>query len=857
MYKLICFILLIVLCWTSFAQSSQISITSDSIGLKEVITLIEQQTGTHFSYNSQDLPTRSFQFAIHEASMDAVLKEILQPFFLSAEQVKDNFYLIKKINQVYIQTYDAENTPLPFSTIEIQNTSSGTITNQDGLIRLTLSDPYRSSLKVSFVGYQSQVVDLSSVGYQDTIKIYLNPSVRELSEVVIEYLNKGIATNADASKISINPQEMQILPGLAEQDVLLSAQLLPGIQSNDESASGIQVRGASRDQTFYYWNNIPIYNPAHYFGNVSTFIPASVSSLDIYKSYVPVQYGGAASGLFLAKSRKPDIQFMTGANLNMTHADVFVGSQLPKSLGQLMIAARRSYNDLLVTPTFDAMTSKIFDGSTTALYQTQLNDGFDYNSHISFADYNAAWDIDFTPKDHFQLSYLYSNGRLDFNSQDQEEIGETNQLNNTRNKGFGSSWKHLWTSNSTITLEFARTNYEQEYTNVISESFNNYQYSETRQNDLINNELRITQAFHINEKHYLDIGFQQNWYSTRLKTYSEDMIENETEVFENEQLANASVTSFFSEWSGVIGEKWKTSFGQRVSALSNDQKFYFAPQAKLSYQLTNNLLLKTSAGIYHQFLTGADETDFTLSNTPEQFWMLGDTEERFSMIQNKQINLGGVFSNRIWLIDMEMYSKLVTGLDARKISLLLDPYFNGDEQIYGLDLLIKRQWKNWNTWVSYTYQHSSSEIRETDLKEISSQYNIPHWLQLATTYEKHSWELSLGYTIRSGRPYTKAIAIEELQSDEGTTYLELVYDQVNSNRLPVYNRLDLSCWYHFINRSNKLRADIGFSLLNLTNYKNIFDRRYTISDDENNPEIIENDYLLYGITPNLSLRIKI
>ena len=91
-----------------------------------------------------------------------------------------------------------------------------------------------------------------------------------------------------ASSFKILPQEMEVLPGLSERDVLLSAQIISGISSNDETASGLNIRGSSRDNTFFYWNNIPMYQAAHYFGNISSFIPSSIGEVDIYKNYVPV-----------------------------------------------------------------------------------------------------------------------------------------------------------------------------------------------------------------------------------------------------------------------------------------------------------------------------------------------------------------------------------------------------------------------------------------------------------------------------------------------------------------------------------------------------------------------------------------
>lgn len=72
---------------------------------------------------------------------------------------------------------------------------------------------------------------------------------QHLEEIVIkEYLTLGVSKKKDDSSISLSPQELGILPGLTEPDVLQSIQLLPGVQSPTETAAGLYIRGGTPDQ---------------------------------------------------------------------------------------------------------------------------------------------------------------------------------------------------------------------------------------------------------------------------------------------------------------------------------------------------------------------------------------------------------------------------------------------------------------------------------------------------------------------------------------------------------------------------------------------------------------------------------
>jgi len=83
-----------------------------------------------------------------------------------------------------------KNQVLPFANVIIENTSIGTISNEEGIFELTVSAKYaESNVVFSFMGYKNKVVPLSY--FKDPKqKVYLEPASTSLSEIVIQGKNK-------------------------------------------------------------------------------------------------------------------------------------------------------------------------------------------------------------------------------------------------------------------------------------------------------------------------------------------------------------------------------------------------------------------------------------------------------------------------------------------------------------------------------------------------------------------------------------------------------------------------------------------------------------------------------------------
>ena len=883
-------LLLIGLACTVQAQEILVSYTAQDRLLSQVIKDLEKDYEVRFAFSPSQIKGKKITINAVDQPIDAFLKEVLRPIKLVHQLVGTKFISVKTPESVYLaaQVFDAETgETLPYATARLKDSFMGGISDLEGKFKLFIDEPLDVEVQFSYLGYETETLELNSYKSGEEIRIDLQPETQTLQEIVIkEYVNSGIASDEMASSFKILPQEMEVLPGLSERDVLLSAQIISGISSNDETASGLNIRGSSRDNTFFYWNNIPMYQAAHYFGNISSFIPSSIGEVDIYKNYVPVEYGNASAGMLKLGSRLDlDGEKEYEASLNMTHADFYGRLPFKENYGTIMFAARRSYNDIIATPTFNSISDKLFEGTLTEDIQQGLTDGnFNYNSNINFSDFNVAWKYEPTNRSTWQAALLYSGSVLDYSSSFDGE--RSTQSHNVDNLGANVSLAHRLQENMGANLSLTFANYTMEY------ALENFREEDTEDdndvsvinNTILNLEFRSTIDWKISQNKFLSFGYQFNDLDV-INEISENLFFEEDEVFDLN--ANGVINAIFGEFDWDLSERLELITGVRLNQYGPTAEFPVDSQLRLNYQATNDLIFKATLGRYNQYLSAVNDSEFSFSNTTEQLWTLADNEsERVPFIVNDQVSLGFLFKKDSWLIDFDLFSKEVSGIQARNLGFTdffvitesgdeFDVEFaEGYETIDGLDLTILKRWEKLRAWLSYNYQDSEVVLDSVSVRPFQSPLNQKHQLQLSTTYTTGPLEFSLGYTYKSGLPYTPVtdiipitVQFEEFDDDddepeiEEETFYIREYGDINSRRLKEYHRFDASVWYKFGGGADrKWSGELGLSFLNIFNRNNINLRTFDIDnldeEDDTIPELVSRDRSLLGFTPNLSLRIR-
>ncbi|MCB0688822.1 MAG: TonB-dependent receptor plug domain-containing protein, partial [Saprospiraceae bacterium] len=62
-------------------------------------------------------------------------------------------------------------------------------------------------------------------------------------------------------------------------------------------SAGLYVRGGTPDQNLYLIDDVPIYNPNHFFGFISAINPNSIKNIRLYKGRIPASLGGRSSSV--------------------------------------------------------------------------------------------------------------------------------------------------------------------------------------------------------------------------------------------------------------------------------------------------------------------------------------------------------------------------------------------------------------------------------------------------------------------------------------------------------------------------------------------------------------------------------
>ncbi len=851
--------------------------------LKSVLNDIEKNEQIYFSYNPDEI--KQVKIPSNEALNKSNLENQLGPVLLNngllITKVNEKFYVIKKEASKFLDltiTDGETGDPLPFSIVRLIGTELGQVSDDYGRLKLVITKPSTSILSVSFLGFQDYRIAADTLAELTKLTVPLSPVPTSLNDFEIkEYLNVGIASDPMANSFRIYPQEMEILPGLSERDVLLSAQMIAGVNSNDESAAGINLRGSSRDNTLLYWNNIPIYHTAHYFGNISSFIPSSIGVLDIYKNYIPVKYGGAAAGIIDLQSRNAiDAESRVEGSINMTHIDLYAKLPFKKELGSFMIAGRRSYNDFIPTWTYNSYEEKLFS-STITVDDFTFEEGESSND-LNFTDFNFQWNFEPTSRTNLSASFVRSQSDFTYSERDREERINFDQNHNISSLGANINYQHRLNDNNALNATASYSQYQMGYSflNLRNPSNPDDDDEESRTNDLYNFEFRLSNTRQLNRSNWLEYGYQLNLMDVTTSLEEENFIEEDDST---SLTTNGLSNAFFLDYSFKPTEKIELVLSSRFTQLSTIDDLLFSPQIKFNYKANKNLLFKASFGTYQQFLSTVKEQDFTLSNAVEQIWLLSDEENLIPVIRNNQLSAGFVYDANNWLFDLDVYQKDIDGLLARNLgfaTLNEDGFEQGSERILGIDLTARKRWRYFRTWFNYSFQDSEVEFPELFPNSFASSLNIRHQLRLSSTYSLPKWEFSLGYTFKTGLPFTDVsdIIIRDDDerpprrgddnpppppppgSDNEEDFFFLDFDSPNSSRLPNYHRVDVSIWHKWKSKGNKVKGEIGLSLMNIFNRQNVFDTSYFIDFDENDEvQLFQQTKYFLDFTPNLTFRV--
>lgn len=711
-----------------------------------------------------------------------------------------------------------------------------TISDLDGFFQVSVS--FNDVLNFEHLGFSSlrrSAAELMTVGCPTLV---MKEKASFLQAVTIEnYTASGV--HKVNNLVKILPEDLTVLPGLIEPDILQSIQQSPGVNSPYETVSGLHIRGGSPDQNLVLWNGITTYNQGHFFGMLSTFNPYITKEVNFIKNGTNAAYGGRVSGVIdMQTSDEVGKSVSGGAGFNLLYGDVFVSTPVIQDKLSVTLSGRRSYTDWLETPTYNQYSKRVFQNTKIGESEDAEN-----QNDFFFTDYNASIVFKPTEQQTLRASSLYYKNHLTFNALSESGVSFEDDLL-TQNEGYGLSWD-LRKTRFQISQGLQYSNYllKYEFQHVANDTA-----SVSSKKNLVSDigyYADVTLA--LSEQSELKIGYQLNRNHTRYAF--EDFGPAYQLVLDQDDrtlLVNAAFTQYEYD-----GDRLFATIGLRGNYYHDFDKFYLEPRAYLSWKLFDPLKITTSGEYRTQFISQIKESVVSDLSLENQVWKLASTD-RFPIIKSVQFTSGLVYSWNGWFLEAEAYHKQIDGVTSLTFG-FLNPVDNdyriGDSQIHGVDVFLKKNWGGYKSWVSYSYLHTRNTfIGLNNGASFPGNWNIRHFVNWSHFYSLGDLHFSLGWKWHTGKAYTD-VALENGENGPVT----IGFDEINGENLPVYHRLDFSALYE-IHPEGKVRFRVGLSVLNLYNRKNVLNREFRTTPTLDN-ELIDTRIYSLGITPNLVFRM--
>ena len=190
------------------------------------------------------------------------------------------------------------------ASVYVSEVKGGTTTNVYGYYSISLPAG-KYSITYSFVGYYTQTVPVE-LNENKVLNINLVSEQINLQEVIVsgEREDRNVE-DVQMSANKVNMVEVKKMPQLmGEVDIIRSIQLLPGVTSVGEGATGFNVRGGNVDQNLILLDEAPVYNSSHVMGFFSIFNADAIKDLQLYKGGIPANYGGRLSSVMDVRQKE-------------------------------------------------------------------------------------------------------------------------------------------------------------------------------------------------------------------------------------------------------------------------------------------------------------------------------------------------------------------------------------------------------------------------------------------------------------------------------------------------------------------------------------------------------------------------
>ncbi len=622
--------------------------------------------------------------------------------------------------------------------------------------------------------------------------------VQELDEIVVVGGRLSVVDNMMMGSEKFKPQLLKNIPSaLGESDIMKIVLSLPGVTTVGEASSGYNVRGGATDQNLILFNGGTIYNPSHLFGLFTSFNSDAVEDVELFKSSIPVEYGGRISSVLKVTSKEANMQKLTGsASIGALTSKANIEIPIVRDHVSLLLNGRTTYSDWM-------------------LKKLPENSGYK-DGTANFYDFGGV--LTWKPNSLHRLKIYgyWSNDKFSFSSQ--EEYGY-------QNRNVSVEWRSILNERITATLSAGLDHYD-----YFNEDRNTASMAARLSFGIDQLWGKLHIRHHLSDKQALSYGLSMQHYNVQAGKY--EPVGSQSKITTDQlQREKALESAVYIDYERSLTEKLSVSAGLRYTMFNalgprdvniyDDEelpsertlletrhetgviKTYHAPELRLSarYALQDNLSLKAGFNTMHQYIHKVSNTSIM---SPTDIWKLSDFNIKPQSGWQAAAGIYHETSDKKYEFSAEVYYKHITDyLNYRSSAvLLMNHHLETDVistkgQAYGIELQVKKPTGKLNGWMSYTF--SRSLLRQDDKRVAMplndgdwypAEYDRPHEVKAVLNYKfTERYSLSSNFNYSTGRPTT--VPVGKYYDSHNQKYMPYYTDR-NTYRIPDYMRLDLA-----------------------------------------------------------------
>ena len=729
---------------------------------------------------------------------------------------------------------------LPGAHAVVPDLRVGASTNDAGYFIIPGLPTGTYTVRISFIGYESKVVDLIAGETPQTYR--LERQELEADGIVVETDREAPdGMPPPSGVVSVPVRDLQRLPTFpGEQDLLQALRWFPGIQQAGEINGGLVVRGGSPDQNLYLLDGAPVYHPWHAFSLISTFQTETFSDVKLYRGAFPAEHGGRISSVLDAnlKDGNRDGPRATAA-LGMLSGRFMIESPLTGQ-SSFMISGRRSYIDKLI-----GVRHPVEDDNGR---RDTLRTGYFFHD---LAVKGSVWS---GPRHRLSVSY-YRGGddldlrlpfdlSLDFSSWLRPadlyfEIGQrwANDVTSVR-------YQYLHGSRFFTTFTAYRSAYKARESAEIRPSVRTHLASDYNV-ALTDVGFRWDAEWYFALTHELRVGVHIVDHAFRSRLEAEVVRSTAASDMLDEYSRQRAI-----EASAYVQHTWRPSSrltiqpGGRFGFFSGGEYVDISPRVGVQYALVpDRIMLRGAGGRYVQYMHRLRDRYSFLYDLVSSRWVATDEDVRPSIshhitggVELRPIRGLTFVSDVYWyegddiLLPLDDF-QTKEGLEGPGIDVgaLLGQYEPGRARAYGVEVNARFERGRWEAFASYTGSRSLTQAESRRSAGFRpGRFDVPRAFSGLLGRTFGDLRATLSGEIRSGYAHTVPVARYVMDDPLDGKQIFLHRPDINNGRLPPYFHVDLNFQYNF--RWAGARWSASLHLFNLTNRRNVISRQYIPSD---------------------------